>query len=155
MPSSLDEYRRVQGSPWWTSVSFATDAGCWQWTASVDGKGYGNLRIAYKLVKVHRLVWEALRGPIPLGLELDHLCRNKGCCNPAHLEPVTRSENMRRSDVGLRNKTRGAAVTHCPAGHAYDDSNTIYSSHGRHCRECGRKRAREYQRTKRNGKVQC
>lgn len=72
--------------------------GCWEWTGSKDLNGYGRLNggAGRSPVPAHRAVYEALVGPIPDGLEIDHICFNHGCVNPAHLEPVTHSENMRR-----------------------------------------------------------
>ena len=70
---------------------------CWIWTGRVDGRGYGKLRTDYVEGIAHRLVYEAMVGPIPEGLDLDHLCRIKLCVNPAHLEPVTRKVNTQRA----------------------------------------------------------
>lgn len=72
-----------------------TTSGCWQWTASTDGK-YGVTRSDGRLQKAHRVSYELFVGQVPVGLDLDHLCRNTLCINPKHLEPVTRSENLRR-----------------------------------------------------------
>mgnify|MGYP001608583411 CR=1 FL=1 len=71
--------------------------GCWDWQASKTPGGYGSFRAADRTVCAHRFSYELLVGPIPEGLDLDHLCRNKGCVNPEHLEPVTRRENMLRA----------------------------------------------------------
>lgn len=86
----------------------------------------------------HRAVYEALVGPIPPELELDHLCRNPACVNPAHLEPVTRKENVRRGYWGKN---------HCKHGHVYDDENTRWYTFKngkkvRFCRTCERQRSR-------------
>jgi hypothetical protein len=70
--------------------------GCWRWTATLDRVGYGNIQVRRRTMRAHRASYEAHVGPIPKGLELDHLCRNKACVNPSHLEPVTHSENLRR-----------------------------------------------------------
>jgi hypothetical protein len=88
----------------------------------------------------HRVSYELLVGPIPQGLQLDHLCRNRRCINPAHLEPVTSRENtMRGETVAAANASRD----HCPSGHPYSDSNTIaLGKGGRKCRECDRTRGR-------------
>lgn len=69
---------------------------CWEWTSTVDGTGYGKIKIARVWVPAHRWAYETLVGPIPAGLELDHLCRIRRCVNPDHLEPVTTTENLRR-----------------------------------------------------------
>jgi len=112
---------------------------CWEWTGNHDINGYG--RLSYKLA--HRLVYEALCGPVPKGLELDHLCRNPGCVNPDHLEPVTHAENMRRG-YGFKSASRNKlAMTHCKRGHAFTDANTYRFTNGaRRCRTCHRDRER-------------
>lgn len=121
-----------------------TLTGCWEWLGSKSG-GYGSLGSSGGYV--HRIMYEAAKGPIPDGLTLDHLCRNKACCNPDHLEPVTCRENTAR---GLSPVARNMRKTHCPQGHAYDEGNTywkrgIYNME-RTCKECNRRRARERQR---------
>ena len=71
---------------------------CWPWLGGIDGRGYGCAAAGNgRAVKAHRLAYQLLVGPIPEGLELDHLCRNRVCCNPVHLEPVTHRENLRRA----------------------------------------------------------
>ena len=72
--------------------------GCWTWTANWHNKGYGLFKSLGKTVKAHRFSYELYVGPIPEGLQIDHLCRNRTCVNPAHLEPVTNSENLLRSN---------------------------------------------------------
>lgn len=80
----------------WSKVTKAD--GCWTWGGHFERHGYGRFGISSKhLVLAHRFAWELTNGPVPDGLELDHRCRNRGCCNPAHLEPVTHAENMRRA----------------------------------------------------------
>lgn len=71
--------------------------GCWGWTGVHNARGYGHIGRNGTTVKAHRAAYELYVGPIPAGLQLDHLCRNKGCVNPAHLEPVTGAENCRRA----------------------------------------------------------
>lgn len=101
--------------------------GCWEWQGGRDGMGYGTIIVQRQTLRAHRASYEAFVGPIPDGLELDHLCRHKECINPAHLEPVTHSENLRR---------HYASITACPKGHAYTEANT-YLDHGkRRCRAC-------------------
>lgn len=126
---------------------------CWLWTGATDGKGYGSFQPpgTRTRVKAHRFAYEVLVGPIPDELELDHVrsrgCTNTKCVNPAHLEPVTHAENMRRS-LHLPTPGRpGPAVafqrtkTRCPQNHPYDSANTGVRSNGhRYCRECARER---------------
>jgi len=110
-----------------------SETGCWLWQGCRDSNGYGHLRTPIreggKYVKAHLAVYRHLVGPVPEGLELDHLCCNPPCVNPDHLEPVTHEENMRR---GL-----WATKRHCPQGHPYDETNTYIASRGdRQCRIC-------------------
>jgi hypothetical protein len=114
---------------------------CWTWTGATSDGGYGVVRWGGKIGRVHRLVYEAMVGPITAGLDLDHLCRNRACYNPAHLEPVTRGENIRRGlapAIGqATSKRRAEQRTHCPHGHPYDDENTnLRPGRGRECRTC-------------------
>jgi len=74
---------------------------CWVWQGAGNGRGYGLVRVADKLKYVHRVSFELMMGAIPSGLEIDHLCRNRACWRPDHLEPVTHQENMRRSRAAL------------------------------------------------------
>lgn len=111
--------------------------GCLIWTGRVGPDGYG--RCGHK--SAHRRVYEALVGPIPAGLELDHLCRTRLCVEPTHLEPVTHAENIRR---------RYRLQTHCVNGHEFNGVNTYMRPTGhRDCRECIRRRARKYKASKR------
>ena len=126
-------------------AKIAPDAnGCWLWTGSIGGGGYGRFK-THRTTYAHRAAYEMMVGPIPRGLELDHLCRVRRCVNPVHLEAVTRSENQRRGQtVAAVNATR----THCPQGHPYTDPNTGTSvrSSGltvRYCRACKRDRYRQ------------
>ena len=80
-------------------AKIAVRGDCWEWTAYTDPKGYGHVWDGETVGKAHRVVYEILVGPIPDGLELDHLCRNTGCVRPDHLEPVTPIENARRTRV--------------------------------------------------------
>lgn len=95
---------------------------CWIWTGWVNPEGYGRVVFKGKRYQAHRLVYEKLVGLIPKGLQLDHLCRNKSCVNPEHLEPVTAKENTLRgngqSAVNLRK-------THCIRGHRLDGDNLM------------------------------
>ena len=88
----------------WAKVFAEDGAACWRWLAAVNTSGYGHFRTsAHRTRLAHRMAYEMCVGPIPEGLTLDHLCRNRLCVNPAHLEPVTVRENLRR---GLRGELR-------------------------------------------------
>lgn len=113
---------------------------CWIWHACLCSEGYGNFGIgsrtdgSRRTVRAHRFSYEHFVGPIPDELEIDHLCRNRACINPWHLEPVTSKVNTLRGDTQAR---RNAQKTHCPAGHPYNEENTRYSKDGsRSCRLC-------------------
>jgi len=112
-------------------------SGCWIWTAWLSD-GYGLIKNDGRTIIAHRLAYELYKGPIPDGLELDHLCRNRCCVNPDHLEPVTRQANILR---GMGLCAENAKKTHCSNGHPYDEKNTYVRkrvSGGRACRTCGR-----------------
>lgn len=111
------------------------DRGCWLYVGARKPSGYAAIGNGGSVRNGHRLVYELLVGPIPSGMELDHLCRVRECVNPAHLEPVTRNENGRR-----------ARKTHCKRGHEKSEANIYTSKRGiRHCRPC----AALYQRARR------
>ena len=119
---------------------------CWEWTAGAFADGYGGFSVLSKNVRVHRFAWEILRGPIPDNLEPDHLCRNRLCINPNHIEIVTHQVNNLR---GRTLTALHAQATHCPQGHPYDLFNTYYAKNGgRCCRACHREYMREYMRAK-------
>lgn len=114
---------------------------CWIFTGTINSSGYGHVmapsRFTGKRVTriSHRVLWEELFGPVPEGLDLDHLCRNRACQNPMHLEPVTRRENLLRGETIV---ARNAQKTHCKRGHEFTTENTIQIPRGRACRECRR-----------------
>lgn len=122
----------------WPKVSRVGESECWEWIAGRNRSGYGIFRVGgagTSPVNAHRVAYEILRGAIPQGLDLDHLCRNRGCVNPAHLEPVTRKVNTLR---GSGPTAINAARTHCHRGHEFTPQNTIAHPLGRNCRECRR-----------------
>lgn len=110
---------------------------CMNWMGGVSGS-YGRFWDGIRQVQAHRFSYELKNGPIPTGMDLDHLCRNKLCVNPLHLEPVTRRINLLRGDTST---AANAAKTHCPQGHPYDLVNTYVSKKGRrYCMRCIRTR---------------
>ena len=111
---------------------------CWLWLAGRNAYGYG-MFAKYHLA--HRFSYELLVGPVPVGLELDHLCRVRSCVRSDHLEPVTHLENCRRGETG-RHQTR---KTHCPKGHPYNEENTKVYKGSRFCRACAREDAKRRQ----------
>ena len=108
--------------------------GCWEWKAHISQAGYGQLKgRGKKVVYAHRAVYEMLVGPIPKGLTIDHLCRNRACVNPNHMEPVTSVENVMRGQGPFAVNAR---KTHCKRGHEFTGDNTYRSRKGRECRKC-------------------
>ncbi len=113
-----------------------TGTGCWLWTAAKNDDGYGLFsgRPGGGTVRAHIWSYEHAVGPVPDGLQLDHLCRKRSCVNPAHLEPVTSAENTMR---GESLQAVNAAKTHCKRGHEFTPENTYVTSSGsRSCRVC-------------------
>ena len=135
-----DSVRRL-----WSKVDKSGD--CWIWTGSVTSGGYGSLLWNGRARQAHQVVYELLVGPIPDGLELDHLCRVRHCVNPSHLEPVTRRENVRR---GVSPVAVNARKTHCKRGHEFTLENTYARPDGaRVCITCRRTQAmRRYYATR-------
>ena len=122
---------------------------CWPWTASKNAWGYGAFSLERKSMGAHRFAYELLVGSIPDRLTLDHLCRNRACVNPHHLEAVSDRTNILR---GQGQSARNALKTHCPQGHPYDLFNTGRGPDNRRIRSIchekhNRARVRNYQAT--------
>lgn len=103
---------------------------CTEWPGARTKAGYGVSHIDGVYVYMHVVEYEKVNGPVPDGLELDHLCRNRACYNPDHLEAVTHAVNMSRGFWAMK--------TECPKNHPYDEENTIVNpkTGGRQCRAC-------------------
>jgi len=117
---------------------------CWYWVAVLSGNGYGQFWLNGKMKLAHILSYEDKFGKTPDGLELNHICRNRKCCNPDHLEAITHSENIQKGISVNRNKT------HCPQGHEYNEENTYIRSNRNHreCRICKRIQCSQYYQRK-------
>lgn len=114
------------------------DTGCWNWLAGKRG-GYGQFRLNGKMQNAHRVSFAYCTAGIPEGKHLDHLCRNRGCVNPVHLEIVTNRENVLRGEGAC---AKNLKKTHCPKGHEYTPENTYTWKTYRYCRICVRERGR-------------
>lgn len=117
------------------------DTPCWITNCRTTKRGYAMIDQGDRSHRVHRVTYEASRGPVPQGLELDHLCRVRACCNPQHLEAVTHQENMRRA---FEATGTGTYATHCLAGHEFTPATTLPNHGGRSCRVCHWRRMKEY-----------
>ena len=135
-----------------------SDSGCWNWTGLLIARtGYGRFRPRDKSASnAHRWSYQHHVGPIPSGMVIDHLCRNRACVNPKHLEVVTQQVNVVRGASAEANRARFAAMTHCPHGHEKNEENTrrYYSvKRGRwdsECRPCREEQARRRYGSKRD-----
>lgn len=133
-----------------------SDTPCWEWTKGLTGNGgYSTFTLHRKNYIPHREMYTLYKGPIPEGLHIDHLCRNRKCCNPDHLEAVTCQENVNRGLVPLMR----VSMTHCKFGHEYNSDNvyaynTKKGQKHRRCRICNTLAAREYRKAEREKKQQ-
>ena len=134
-------------------VEIDPETGCWEWTGSKQQGGYGMWGWwadgKHHSTTAHRAVYREMVGPIPDGMTLDHLCRNRGCVNPGHVEPVSHAENVRR---GVH--PSGPRKTHCPQGHPYSGENLYLWNDPRGyvkrmCRTCNKARSKAWQESHR------
>lgn len=139
----------VEVARFWAKVQKGD--GCWKWTGAKNAYGYGLvcLRAAGKQVRLgaHRVAWQIVRGPIPNGLTCDHLCRNRDCVNPDHLEPVTNRENVLR---GIGHTAVNARKTHCVQGHELSGDNLYIHLGKRYCKKCRHTKVRAWRKRKRD-----
>ncbi len=111
-------------------------SGCWEWQGSIGSGGYGQFAWDRYPIGAHRAAWMLFKGELQEELVLDHLCRNRRCVNPDHLEEVTQVENMRRSRGHPARGRWQRVKTHCPQGHEYDEENTRRNAGRRYCEAC-------------------
>jgi hypothetical protein len=118
----------------WDRVDERDDKDCWEWAGTITSTGYGTFSLRTQNAYAHRIAYECAWGPIPEGLVVDHLCANRRCCNPLHLEAVTVEENNRR---GPGASSANLQKDRCPRGHPYSGKNLGRTKSGsRYCRTC-------------------
>src|SRR3954469_973252 len=135
-PTAYDLNSPSLQARFWSKVRYSES--CWQWSACVGSNGYGKFKLPSIRAPfcAHRVAYEFVIGKIPDGMFLDHLCRNRACVNPSHLEPVDARTNILR---GVGFAAVNAAKKHCNNGHPFTQENTyIMSDGGRRCRTCQR-----------------
>jgi hypothetical protein len=125
MPQQIPAPERFQ-----TYYEINSATGCWEWTLCLNQGGYGVFHTNNKQWKAHRFAYQILIGPIPEGLTLDHLCKNKKCVNPEHLEPVTQYVNTVRG--------KGSSSLYCSKGHAMFGEHLYFNDGNRRCQKCKR-----------------
>jgi hypothetical protein len=129
-----------------TKIKFEKGNQCWLWTGNRNKRGYGRLRFNGPKVRIHRIIYAWLKGPVPKGFGkdieiIDHICNNRLCCNPDHLRLTTHRINVLR---GNGNSAKQARRTHCIRGHLLPPRD--FSKHGRFCQPCNTLWAREHYR---------
>lgn len=122
----------------WAKVDKSGD--CWMWTGCTNAEGYGRFNVGDgQIVNAHRVSVQLDGRDIPSGLEVDHLCRNRTCVNPRHLDVVDHRTNMLRSPAFMELAASNARKTHCPKNHPYEGANLYVLPDGRRsCRICCR-----------------
>lgn len=130
----------------WSKVDRRGEDECWLWQAGLDPKGYGNFWMDGTTRHAYRVAYELVVGPVPTGLELDHLCRVRACVNPSHLEAVTHQVNNNRGESPSAHHAR---KTHCIRGHEFTPENTYVppkAPNKRYCKTCAAAASRRYNR---------
>lgn len=136
----------------WKNVSIQNPDECWPWLASKTSRGYGQIKLDRHSL-AHRIAFELIKGKIPDGLQIDHLCRNRSCCNPSHMEAVTQRENVLR---GIGITAIYARKTRCLNGHEFTPANTKYipsRPKSRRCIACDRARSLAHYYLKRQSRI--
>ena len=125
-----------------------SNSGCWEWTAGKSSTGYAMFHWDNATRGAYKFIYEFFNGKINPDQEMDHLCKNKVCVNPKHLEAVTRRENCLRGSVGKHNNHHYGKKTHCKRGHPFNKKNTVIvkcitsrNGLGRECMKCNKIRA--------------
>ena len=126
---------------------------CWKWKGAINSHGYGTMRLNGKSVGAHQIAYKLQRGEVPVGLELDHICRNRACVNPYHLEAVSPKINkLRGAGIASINHNK----THCKHGHPFSGDNLMLrKNRGRDCRTCHRMQGRIAAKKLRARKTSC
>lgn len=135
------------GQRWRQFFTVGESTECWLWRGSKTADGYGHFNALRKHHLAHRGVYNLLKGEIPPGMQLDHLCRTRLCVNPNHMEVVTQQENIRRGKTGENMRSR----THCRRGHEYNEENTAHPRKNPKWRDC--KLCRKINGAKSRGRV--
>ena len=143
---TLGRQYRIQSNSerFWSKVNRGLPSECWEWRRHQSKDGYGLFdkwigKDTYTSVVASRFAYGDIYGEIPTGLQIDHLCRNRLCCNPNHLELVTQQENIKRGEVGLYQRLRAINRTQCRNGHLITEDTSYIRPEGyRECRECRR-----------------
>lgn len=128
MPAGL---AAVPSGPSLIAIREDPDTGCWIWLGEIDKKGYGRFSIGGRRVQAHIYLWTEKNGPLPPSIQLDHMCRRRACVRPEHMDPVSGSENVKRTFARYRR-----ALEYCPALHRLDETGKATPEGGVVCKLC-------------------